>query len=107
MPPTLPQVHNMHRFSNTGEFLRLLEGAGLCDVRITEHTTTYSVPDAETLWRGGLGSLLLTGEAVRQQTRATQDLIRSAFECFANVYRSADRLNLPVAFKVGSGRLLT
>src|SRR5258708_8922060 len=27
MPPDVPQGHNVHRFSNTGEFLRLLEGA--------------------------------------------------------------------------------
>ena len=67
MPPHVPQGHNVYRFSNTGEFLRLLEGAGLIEVAITEHTTTYSVPDTETLWRGGLGSLVLTGAAIRHQ----------------------------------------
>ena len=29
MPSDVPQSHNVYRFSNTGEFLRLLEGAGL------------------------------------------------------------------------------
>ncbi len=100
----VPQGHNVYRFSNTGEFVRLLEGAGLIEVAVTEHATTYSVPDTETLWRGGLGSLLLTGAAIRQQDKATQDLIRTAFERCATVYRSANGLNLPVAFKVGSGR---
>jgi SAM-dependent methyltransferase len=102
--PDLPQGHDVYRFSNTGEFLRLLQGAGLIELGITEHTTTYSVADAETLWRGGLGSLLLTGAAIRQQTTATQDLIRTAFERCARVYQSTDGLNLPIAFKVGSGR---
>ena len=72
MPLDVPQGHNVFRFSNTGEFLRLLEGAGLIEVAITEHATTYSVPDTETLWRGGLGSLVLTGAAIKQQDRATR-----------------------------------
>jgi len=104
MPPHVPQGHNVYRFSNTGEFLQLLEGAALIEVAIAEHTTTYSVPDTETLWRGGLGSLVLTGAAIRHQDKATQNLIRTAFERCAGAYKSANGLNLPVAFKVGSGR---
>jgi SAM-dependent methyltransferase len=104
VPPDVPQGHNVYRFSNTGEFHRLLEGGGLIEVAVTEHATTFSVPDTETLWQGGLGSLLLTGAAIRQQNKATQDLIRTAFERCASVYKSANGLNLPVAFKVGSGQ---
>jgi SAM-dependent methyltransferase len=104
VPADVPQGHNVYRFSNTGEFVRLLEGAGLIEVAVTEHATTYSVPDTETLWRGGLGSLLLTGAAIRHQDKATQDLIRTAFERCASVYNSGNGLNLPVAFKVGSGQ---
>jgi SAM-dependent methyltransferase len=104
VPADLPQGHNVYRFSNTGEFVRLLEGAGLIEVAVTEHATTYSVSDTETLWRGGLGSLLLTGAAIRHQDQATQDLIRTAFERCASVYKSGNSLNLPVAFKVGSGQ---
>ena len=104
VPADVPKGHNVYRFSNTGEFVRLLEGAGLVEVAVTEHATTYSVPDTDTLWRGGLGSLLLTGAAVRQQNKANQDLIRTAFERCATVYKSANGLNLPVAFKVGSGQ---
>jgi SAM-dependent methyltransferase len=107
VPPDVPQGHNVYRFSNTGEFHRLLEGGGLIEVAVTEHATTYSVPDTETFWRGGLGSLLLTGAAIRQQDKATQDLIRTSFERCASVYKSANGLNLPVAFKVGSGQLPT
>jgi ubiquinone/menaquinone biosynthesis C-methylase UbiE len=103
-PLDLPQGHNVFRFSNSGEFLRLLEGAGVTDVRVTEHTATYVVPDTETLWLGGLGSLVLTGAVIRKQDPATQDLIRNAFERRASVYRSADGLNLPIAFKIGSGQ---
>jgi SAM-dependent methyltransferase len=104
MPPDVPQGHNVYRFSNTGEFLRLLEGAGLAEVTVIEHATIYSVPDTETLWRGGLGSLVLTGAAIRQQDKPIQDLIRTAFERCASIYKSPDGLRLPVAFKVGSGQ---
>jgi len=103
-PADVPQGHNAYRFSNTGEFVRLLEGAGLIEVAVTEHATTYSVPDTETLWRGGLGSLVLTGAVIRQQDEPTQDLIRTAFERCASIYKSPDGLRLPVAFKVGSGQ---
>ena len=104
MPPDVPQGHNVYRFSNTGEFIRLLEGTGLTEVAVIEHATIYSVPDTETLWRGGLGSLVLTGSAIRHQDKTKQDLIRAAFERRANVYKSAHGLNLPVAFKIGSGQ---
>jgi SAM-dependent methyltransferase len=103
-PLDVPKGHNVYRFSNTGEFLRLLKGAGLAEVTVNEHTTIYSVPDTETLWRGGLGSLVLTGAAIRQQDKPTQDRIRATFERCANVYRSADGLTLPIAFKIGSGQ---
>src|SRR3954469_23513631 len=36
-PPDVPQGHNVFRFSDPGEFLRLLQGAGLKDVAVTEH----------------------------------------------------------------------
>ncbi len=100
----VPQGHNVFRFSNSEEFLRLLEGAGLAEVVVAEHTTTFLVPDTETLWRGGLGSLVLTGAAIRQQDQETQGAIRAAFERRASAYKTANGLDLPVAFKIGSGQ---
>src|SRR6478735_7764417 len=97
VPPDVPQGHNVYRFSDTGEFLRLLEGAGLIEVAVTEYVSFNSTPATETLWRGGLGSLVLTGAAIRQQDKVTQDLIRTAFERRASIYRSPDGLRLPVA----------
>jgi len=104
MPAHVPAGHNVYRFSDTKEFIRVLEGAGLIEVSVSEHATTYSVRDTDALWQGGLGSLLLTGAAIKQQDEATRDLIRTAFERRASVYQSANGLNLPVAFKVASGR---
>ena len=104
VPKDVPQGHNVFRFSNSDEFLRLLNGAGLTGVAITVHTASFFVPDTETLWRGGLGSLVLTVAIIRHQDRATQDLIRTAFERRAQVYKSAHGLTLPIAFKIGSGQ---
>ena len=104
LPSDVPQGHNVFRFSNSDEFLRLLEGAGLSEVAVTEHAATYSVLDTETLWRGGLGSLVLTSAVIRHQDQATQNLIKTAFERRASVYKSANGLNLPIAFKIGSGQ---
>jgi 2-polyprenyl-3-methyl-5-hydroxy-6-metoxy-1,4-benzoquinol methylase len=103
-PPDVPQGHNVFRYSNSAELRRLLDGAGLMEVKVTEHAATFFVPDTESLWRGGLGSLVLTGAVVRKQDQTTQDLIRAAFDRHASVYRSADGLNLPIAFKIGSGQ---
>lgn len=103
-PGDLPQSHDMLRFCDTREFLQLLRGAGLVEVEVVEHATIYSVRDTETLWRGGLGSFVLTGAAIRYQDKATQEMIRTAFERRACVYRTSSWLHLPVAFKVGSGR---
>ena len=103
-PLDVPQGHNVFRFSDSDEFFRLLDGAGLTEVKVTEHAATYLVPDTETLWQGGLGSLVLTGAVIRKQDQTTQDLIRTAFERGASVYSSADGLSLPIAFKIGSGR---
>jgi ubiquinone/menaquinone biosynthesis C-methylase UbiE len=42
--PDVPQGHNVYRFSDTREFLQLLEGAGLVEVAVTEHATTFPSP---------------------------------------------------------------
>src|SRR4051794_20563435 len=44
-PPDVPQGHNVFRFSDPGEFLRLLQRAGLTDVAVTEHAATCFVAD--------------------------------------------------------------
>lgn len=67
MPLDVPQGHNVHRFSNRGELIELHGGVGLDKVAVTEHSATYSVADTETLWRGGLGSFVMTGAAITHQ----------------------------------------
>src|SRR5580704_16166081 len=54
-PPDVPKGYSILRFADSAAFRRLLEDAGLADVTIATYQTTYLVPDADTLWRGGLG----------------------------------------------------
>src|SRR5215472_5423374 len=103
-PADLPQGHAIYRFSNTDEFRKLLEGADLLDVGVEDHQTTYLIPDIDALWRGGLGSFALTSAAIAHQDAPTQAAIRAALERRAATYRTTAGLNVPVAFKIGTGR---
>jgi ubiquinone/menaquinone biosynthesis C-methylase UbiE len=103
-PPDVPKGYSILRFADTNEFRRLLEGAGLTDVRVDDHQTTYVIPDVDTLWLGGLGSFAVTASAVAHQDAATQAAIRAALERRAQAYRTSAGLKLPVAFKIGAGQ---
>jgi SAM-dependent methyltransferase len=103
-PADLPQGHAIYRFSNTDEFRKLLEGADLLDVGVEDHQTTHLIPDIDALWRGGLGSFALTSAAIAHQDAATQAAIRAALERRVATYRTTAGLNVPVAFKIGTGR---
>ncbi len=103
-PPDVPAGHSNLRFSDTAEFRKLLVGAGLDDVRVEDHGTTYAIADVETLWRGGLGSFAVTASAIANQDAATQNAIRASLERRAAAYRTPAGLVLPIAFKIGSGR---
>jgi SAM-dependent methyltransferase len=103
-PPDVPKGYSVLRFSDAGEFSRLLVGAGLTDVSVEDHQTTYLISDVDTLWRGGLGSFAVAGSAITRQDAATQAAIRAALERRAEAYRTAAGLNFPVAFKIGAGQ---
>jgi 2-polyprenyl-3-methyl-5-hydroxy-6-metoxy-1,4-benzoquinol methylase len=103
-PPEVPKGHSSLRFCDPAELHRLLDGAGLADVAISEHGGTHCVADADTLWEGGLDSLALSASAIRHQDAATQVAIRAALERLAAPYRTERGLEIPVAFRAGSGR---
>lgn len=103
-PADVPQGHATYRFADTREFHNLLEKAGLMDVSVDGHQTTYLIADVDALWRGGLGSLALTASAIAHQDTAIQAAIRAALERRAEAYRTTAGLKVPVAFKIGAGR---
>lgn len=104
LPPDVPPGHSNLRFSDTAEFRKLLVGAGLDDVRVEDHRTTYTIADVDTLWRGGLGSFAVTASAIVNQDAATQGAIRASLERRSAAYRTPAGLVLPIAFKIGSGQ---
>jgi len=103
-PAGAPQGHNIFRFSDRAAFEELLRDAGLAEVRVDDHNAVSTFADAETVWRGGLGSFVLTGAIIKRQDVATQKTIRAAFDRLISGYATADGIALPVAFKIGSGR---
>jgi ubiquinone/menaquinone biosynthesis C-methylase UbiE len=103
-PPEVPKGYSVLRFSDTGELRRLLEDAGLTGVSIEDHQTTYLMPGIDALWHCGLGSLAVAGSAIVHQDAATQAAIRAALYRRAEAYRTPVGLNLPIAFKVGTGQ---
>jgi SAM-dependent methyltransferase len=103
-PPGAPQGHNIFRFSDRAAFEGLLRDAGLAEVRVDDHSAISTFADADVVWRGGLGSFVLTGAMIKGQDPATQRAIRTAFDRLIRAYATADGIALPVAFKIGSGR---
>jgi hypothetical protein len=93
------------RFSDSAAFAGLLAGAGIADVKIDEHHTTYTVRDIDTLLRSGLGSFAVTASAIAYQGKPTQDAIRAALERRAATYKTANGYTLPIAFKIGHGQV--
>jgi hypothetical protein len=106
-PPDVPPGHAMLRFCETKEFLALLRGAALADVALEEYAATYTIPDADTFWRGGLGSFVLTAAAIRAQDAPMQAAIRAAVERRIEPYRRESGFAMPIAFKIGQGRKAT
>jgi SAM-dependent methyltransferase len=103
-PADLPAGPPMFRYSEDGEFRQLLAAAGLEGPTVNAHAFTYRLPSADALWRGAMGSLARTSTLINAQTREIQDRIRSTFGRLANAYMTPAGLELPMAFKVCSGR---
>jgi ubiquinone/menaquinone biosynthesis C-methylase UbiE len=103
-PPGAPQGHNIFRFSDRAAFEELLRAAGLAEVRVDDHYAVSTFADVDTVWRGGLGSFVLTGAMIKSQDEATQGAVRAAFNRLISGYATAEGIALPVAFKIGSGR---
>ena len=95
-----------YRFADDSEFQALLRDAGLAEVTVETIDLTHRVSDAEELWRGLLGSSVRSAALIRAQPEEVRRLIRAELEPVVESYRQADgALELPVAAKIGAGRL--
>jgi len=103
-PADLPAGPPMFRFSNDGEFSALLASAGLQGATVESHVFTYSIPSADVLWAGAMGSLARTSALLRGQVPEMQQRIRAAFDRLLVEYTTPGGIDLPMAFKVASAR---
>jgi SAM-dependent methyltransferase len=102
--PEVPQGHDTLRFSDAEAFAGLLRGAGLDGVAVTPHRTTFPMPDAEALWRAGMGGMAVTAAAIAGQDAATQAHARESLARRAEAYRGEEGIEIPISFLIGSGR---
>jgi SAM-dependent methyltransferase len=103
-PPEVPQGHDTLRFSDQDAFAELLRSAGLDAVQVAPHSTTYAMPDVETLWQAGMGGMAVTASAIAAQDGATQARAREAIARRAEVHRGPQGLEIPIAYFVGAGQ---
>lgn len=95
-----------YRFADDSEFLALLADAGLTEVSVETIDLTHRVADAEELWRGLLGSSVRSAALIHAQPEEVRRRIRTELERIVESYRQSDgALELPVAAKVGAGRV--
>ncbi len=102
--PGMPQGHDTMRFSDAQAFAGLLCDAGLAQVAVVPHNTSFLMPNAEALWQAGMGGMAVTASAVAAQDTATQAQVRAAIARRAEAYRGEHGLAIPIAFLVGAGR---
>jgi SAM-dependent methyltransferase len=93
-----------YRFSEDPEFVALLRGAGLDDAAVETLSLTLTVPDADTLWEGFMGSSVRMRAEIDAQPEDVRRRIREAFEHRVEVHRRPGGLELPVVAKLASGR---
>jgi ubiquinone/menaquinone biosynthesis C-methylase UbiE len=92
------------RFSDDPEFVALLEGAGLREATVETISVTLTVPDADTLWDGFMGSSVRMRAQVDAQPQDARRRIREAFEHRVEAHRHPAGLEIPVVVKLASAR---
>jgi len=102
-PAAIPVGPDFFRFSDDGEFDRLLHDAGLDERRVDtiafEHETT-----ADELWDGMVTGTVRSSVLFLEQDEATRARIRQAFRRRAYEYEHQYGLRIPFSVKLASGR---
>lgn len=92
------------RFSEDFAFEALLRGAGLDEAAVETISLALTVPDADTLWDGFMGSSVRMRAQVDAQPEDVRRRIREAYEHRVEAYRHPEGLELPVVVKLASAR---
>ena len=104
MPADLPAAPPMFRFSDDRELSALLQSAALRDVKVGAFTFSHRLASADDLWAGILGGTVRTSIGIRRQSRDVQEHVRAVFTRLVGVYANEHGVDVPVAFKIVSGR---
>jgi len=102
--PGIPAGPPIFRFSDDAELAGLLTGAGLADVTVATVSFTHRVGGVRELWEGLLGGTVRSRALLLGQSQEVRSRIRAVFDRLAGEYADGDGLELPVSFKVASGR---
>lgn len=103
-PAPLPPGPDPFRFADPAEFRRLLEGAGLDEVRVELVELGHRIAGAEQLWQGFLGGSVRGASWVRAQPAEARAAIRAALDDVVRPHRTGDELELRVEARIASGR---
>lgn len=103
-PDDLPAGPPFFRFSDDGEFTRLLTGAGLESAEVRAIEFPQSFPDGDTVWDGMVGATVRTASLVTSQSEEMQRKIRAAFDQRIAAFRANGGIELPMSVKIASAR---
>jgi SAM-dependent methyltransferase len=103
-PPDVPPGPPQFRFADDGEFVALLESAGLEGVEVHTVRFTHRVAGAHELWEGLLSAAVRITALIRGQSEEMQRRIRAEFERLVRPYVVHGALELPVSVRMAVGR---
>lgn len=103
-PDGLPPGPDVFRFSDDGEFRRLLEGVGLVDVEVRRVAFTQPVESFEDFWLAVQRGTVRMASLVLGQSEETRERIRAALERRLTTYGTEGRFDLPISVKLAAAR---
>jgi ubiquinone/menaquinone biosynthesis C-methylase UbiE len=102
-PEGVPAGPNFFRLADDGEFTRLLQGAGLAEVRVDTVEFGLRLHDGDELWDGLIAGSVRVRPMILGQTDELQREIRRRYDELLEPYRTEDGFDVPVSIKVASG----
>lgn len=103
-PDGLPPGPDVFRFSDEGEFRRLLERVGLVDVEVRRIAFTHPVTSFVDFWLALQRGSVRMASLILGQSEDARERIRSALERRLAVYRNDGGFDVPVSVKLAAGR---
>jgi SAM-dependent methyltransferase len=101
---TLPAGPSVDQFSDPDKFAAILRVAGFEAIGIDYVSFSHTIRNIDELWDLALGSFARISTIIRAQNNDAQQRIRKAVEQKAQLYASSNGLEIPIAFRVVSGR---